>query len=256
MESVLVAFSGGVDSSFLLKASKDALGKNLLAVTACSAKMPERDIKYATALARKLGVKHILVQTRELLSSKFFNNNASRCYWCKKELYGRLKDIAKTRDLKYVIDGGNRDDTSDFRPGARAALERGVRMPLKEARLTKAEIRTISKRLRLPTWKKPSFACLATRIPYGTRIKEGMLKKIEKAENILQDAGFKGMRVRHHGDIARIEVEKAEMPKLLNPGKKDKIIKGLKNLGFTYVVADLEGYTRGSMNKLLNRKYK
>jgi len=251
MRSVLVAYSGGADSTLLLKAAKDMLGKNVLAVTADSATLPSRELKDARAIAKKLGVKHILVRTRELSSSKFFNNDAARCYWCKKELYSKLKDIARQYNINYIVDGSNAEDKSDYRPGARAVREFGVRKPLEEAGLFKEEIRKLSKKLRLPSWNKPSSACLASRVPYGVKINGNTLARIEKAENVLKDLGFADARVRHHGDIARIEVGKNQIPLFFKGNKKDKICSAFKKLGYTYATLDLAGYMRGSLNKLL-----
>lgn len=253
MRSVLVAYSGGADSTLLLKAAKDMLGKNVLAVTADSATLPSRELKDARAIAKKLGVKHILVRTRELSNSKFFNNDAARCYWCKKELYSKLRDVARQHNISHIVDGSNAEDKSDYRPGARAVRECGVRKPLEEAGLFKEEIRKLSKKLRLPSWNKPSSACLASRVPYGVKIKGNTLARIEKAENVLKDLGFAGARVRHHGDIARIEVGKKQIPKLFKGKAKNKIIGSLKKLGYSYITIDLEGYTRGSLNKLLRK---
>jgi len=253
MQSVLVAFSGGVDSSFLLKVSKDVLGKNVIAATADSATLPSRELKNARSFARKLGVKHVIVHTKELSNSKFFNNDASRCYWCKKELYAKLRDVARQYKMSYVVDGSNQEDRNDYRPGDRAVRESGVRKPLEEAGLLKEDIRRLSRKLRLPSWNKASSACLASRVPYGTKIKQETLEKIEKAEDLLNGAGFDGSRVRHHGNIARIEVDKKHMPRLFREKAKNKIIASLKKLGYSYITIDLEGYTRGSMNRLLGK---
>ena len=253
MQSALVAYSGGADSGLLLKVAKDMLGKNALAVTAVSRTLPARELKCAKKMAKKLGVKHILVYTRELANSKFFNNNAERCYWCKKELYSKLKDVARQHNISHIVDGSNAEDKSDYRPGAKAVRELGVRKPLEEAGFLKEDVRHLSKKLRIPSWNKPSSACLASRIPYGVKINGGMLAKVEKAEDVLKNLGFRGARVRHHGDIARIEVEKSQIPGLFKEKAKEKIVKSLKKLGYLYTTIDLEGYTRGSMNRLLKK---
>ncbi|MBC7189612.1 ATP-dependent sacrificial sulfur transferase LarE [Candidatus Aerophobetes bacterium] len=252
MQSVLVAYSGGVDSTFLLKIAKDTLKEKVIAVTATSPTYPEDEIKQAEKIAKMLGVKHILVESRELENPNFRENPPQRCYWCKKELFSLLLDIARKNKINYVIDGSNADDTRDFRPGKIAAKELGVRSPLEEVSLTKNEIRLLSKKMHLPTWNKPSLACLSSRFPYGTRITEEELEKVAKAESFLRKEGFIQVRVRHHDRMARIEVFPDEIKKIIDDKLREKIVKKFKELGYTYITVDLEGYRQGSMNETLD----
>ncbi len=252
LQKLLIAFSGGVDSTFLVKAAIDALGReNVLAVTACSSTYPSREREEAANLAGQFNMQHEFITSEELDIPEFRNNPINRCYFCKKELFGKLKVLGQSRGYSYVADGSNLDDNLDFRPGQQAARELGVVSPLREAGLTKDEIRELSKELGLPTWNKPALACLSSRFPYGESINEGKLRAVEEAENFLKDLGFRQIRVRHHGNIARIELEAAETPRLFSNGLSLKIIHKLKTLGFTYVTLDLEGYRTGSMNEVL-----
>jgi uncharacterized protein len=252
---VVVGFSGGVDSAFLLKTAADILGRrNVLAVVAGSETYPSREVREARRMARRLRVRHVFIETRELENPKFAKNSPLRCYYCKGELWGELRKIAAAGGFPHVVDGSNADDTKDYRPGARAGREMGVRSPLQEAGLTKAEIRRLSKRAGLPTWNKPSLACLASRFPYGTPIEPKSLTQVGKAEEFLRGLGFGQLRVRHHNTIARIEVDPADFRKIIRPGVRERIVGRLKKLGYLYVALDLAGYRTGSLNEGLKRR--
>jgi len=256
MKKVLVAFSGGVDSTFLLKVARDVLGQNVLAVTASSETYPQEEIGDAEKLARKLKVRHLVIHTCELENPDFVSNPPQRCYFCKQELFSRLKEIAEAESIPYVLDGANYEDIEDFRPGAAAAHELGIRSPLKEAKLIKNEIRALSKKLNLTTWDKPSLACLSSRFPYYSEIDKESLKQIGQAEKFLKKLGFKQVRVRHHDHIARIEIEAEEFPKIIKNGVREKIVENFKKFGYTYVSLDLAGYRTGSMNEPLPQSVK
>jgi|UniRef100_A0A7V3RFY3 uncharacterized protein len=242
---VVVAFSGGVDSTLLLKVAKDVLKDNVIAVTASSPLYPQSEINNAKKIARLLKVRHKIIHSRELENKAFKNNPRNRCYYCKIEMFKNLKKIAE-RDGYEVIEASNYSDLGDFRPGLRAVNELDIHSPLIEAGLKKDEIRELAKYLKLPNWAKPSMACLASRIPYGVKIDEKILRRIEESEAVLKDSGFIQCRVRDHFPIARIEIIPDDFEKLLK--KRDKIIKSLKKIGYKYISLDLEGYRTGSMN--------
>lgn len=253
MKSVVTAFSGGVDSTFLLKVAKDVLGENVVAVTAVSPTTPRHEWEDALSLAKSIGVEHIIVSSTELNLPEFVSNPPDRCYICKKSRFGGLVSLAKERGFAFVVDGGNVDDHNDFRPGMRAVEELAVRSPLSEASLCKKEIRRLSKRLGLPTWNKPAYACLATRIPYGSPITEEKLKQVDAAEDFIRNlVPLIQVRVRHHGEIARIEVEPKAMRILLGRDLRSSLVEYFKDLGFSYVSLDLEGYSTGSLNRAIH----
>ncbi len=251
MKSALIAYSGGVDSTFLLKIARDTLGTDVLAVTADSPTYPSQEIQEARILARKLSVRHLTIETEEFADSNFVSNPPDRCYYCKKELFSKLRKIARENHLNHILDGSNLDDEKDFRPGMRAAREFGVRSPLREAGLTKEDIRQLSKKLDLATWNKPALACLASRFPYGKSLTNQALSRVGKAEKLLRDMGIGQVRVRDHGHIARIEVTRREINRLLSDSFREKLVEKIKQLGYTYVTLDLEGYRTGSMNEVL-----
>ncbi len=256
MKKVLVAFSGGVDSTLLLKVAAETLGGDVLAVIAGSETYPVREIRAARGIAKALKVRHRVIHTCEIENPKFVKNPPTRCYYCKQELFSSLKGIAEAEGIPYVLDGQNVDDAGDFRPGAKAGRELGVRSPLKDAGLTKDDIREISRAYGLPTWNKPSLACLASRFPYETAIEVKSLKQVGAAEDFLRGQGFGQLRVRHHGPLARIEITPAEFPALMKPAVRDRIVARLKKLGYLYVTLDLAGYRTGSMNEGLSKKTK
>ena len=251
MQSALVAFSGGVDSTFLLKVASRALGDSVMAVTSSSPIHFPYEVKEAKELARAFRVRHITFHSRECENKDFIKNTIDRCYYCKKELFKGLKRIARENDLKFVLDGSNYDDLESFRPGKRALRELGIRSPLAEVGLRKEEIRKLSRELGLPTWDRPSSPCLATRIPYRERITRKRLERIEKGEEFLKGLGLKELRLRDYGDTARIEVNPKEIRILVKEDIRKKVINGLKRLGYTYVSCDLEGYRSGSMDEAL-----
>ncbi len=253
MGGVAIGYSGGVDSTFLLKVACDVLGEKTLAVIGRSETYPTREFEEAVRLAESFGTRYRVVGTEETDILKFQENPPDRCYFCKTELFSKLTAIAEEERILWIADGTIVDDVGDFRPGMRAKKEKNVRSPLLEAELTKKEIRELSKSLGLPTWDKPSFACLSSRFPYGFGITKENLMKIDSAETLLRDLGFKYFRVRHHDDkTARIEVGKEEITRLLDDNLREKIVKRLKELGFTYVTLDLQGYRTGSMNEALS----
>ena len=252
LESVVVAFSGGVDSTLVAKVCYDTLKDNSMAVTARSETYPDFEFKEAQKLAREIGIKHLVIDTSELAIEGFANNPPERCYFCKTELFGKLKDIAKEQGFLNVADGANLDDTQEFRPGLQASKELNVRSPLKEAGLAKKDIREVSKMLNLPNWNKPAYACLSSRFPYGQSITEEKLSMVSEAEKYLRGLGLIQFRVRHHETIARIEVLPEDIHTLTNPSAREELSAKFKEIGFTYVTLDLEGYRSGSMNEILS----
>jgi len=254
MQLAVLAYSGGVDSSLLLKAAAEVMGPRLIAVTAVSETYPSGELRSAREFARSLGVTHKILHTDELASEAFVSNTPERCYHCKKELFDKLRQIADSEGISVVIEGSNTDDLRDYRPGRKAAQELAVRSPLVEAGLSKAEVRELAHKLYLPAWDKPSLACLSSRIPYGTRITPDILKIIQAAEDQLCALGFRLVRVRHHGETARIEIAREEFGKLLDNDVSRRVAAALKNLGYTYVCLDLEGYRTGSMNEGLKKE--
>lgn len=251
--SVAVAFSSGVDSTFLLKTAKDVLGDNVLAVTAASCSFPERELNEAKKFCEENGIRHIVCHSEELDIEGFRQNPKNRCYLCKHELFEKILKIAEENGLAAVAEGSNMDDNGDYRPGLVAVKELGIKSPLRYAELSKAEIRELSKELGLPTWDKQSFACLSSRFVYGETINEEKLGMVDKAEQLLLDMGFHQIRVRIHDKLARIEIMPEEFPKLMEKENRTKIYAYLKVLGFTYVTLDLGGYRTGSMNETLDK---
>lgn len=252
--SAAIAFSGGVDSTFLLKIAAEELGSNAVAVTAQSSTYPEREYMETVAFAKSLGIRQIVIESEELDIPEFADNPVDRCYYCKNELFGKIMLIAKDLKLYAVLDGTNADDTGDYRPGMQAIYELGIKSPLLDVGLTKAEIRELSHEMELPTWDKQPFACLASRFPYGQHITREKLSMVDRAEQILLDLGFRQVRVRHHGDLARIEVGPKETGRFADEEFAARINSELKQIGFTYVALDLAGYRTGSMNEALHRQ--
>ncbi len=250
MESVLVSFSGGVDSTLVLRVAHDVLGSRAVAATGLSQTYAADEMAEAKAIAEEMGAEHLIVSTMELTDPRYANNSHQRCFFCKTELYNKLTGVARERGLRIVVDGANADDAQDFRPGMRAARDLGVRSPLQEAGLTKREVREISSFLGLRTWDKPAVACLSSRFAYGDPITVEKLAKVAAAEACLKELGFRGFRVRHHDTVARIEVPPEAMTVVVE--RQEEIVAGIKATGYQYVALDLEGYRLGSMNEVLH----
>lgn len=251
-DGALVAFSGGVDSSFLTAAAREALGDRVLAVTGRSPSVPLRELAAAAEFAAQLGVRHRFVDTTEFADPTFAANPPDRCYHCKSILFRALQGIAEAEGLAVVLEGSNTDDLGDYRPGSRATKELGVRAPMVEAGLAKEEIRALSREMGLPTWSKPAMACLASRVPYGEDLTPERMRRIDRAEEALFDRGFVQVRVRDHGEVARIEVLPAEIPRLAEPAVRADLVAAIKDAGYLYVALDLEGYRTGAMNEGLS----
>ena len=253
LESVVVAFSSGVDSTFLLKTAHDVLGDKVIAVTAESCSFPKRELNEAKLFCQKEGIKHIVVESEELEIDGFCKNPVNRCYLCNKELFEKITEIAKENNIKNIVEGSNIDDNGDYRPGLQAVSELNIKSPLRYAELNKNEIRELSKKLELNTWDKQSFACLSSRFVYGEEITKEKLSMVDKAEQLLLDLGFHQLRVRIHGTIARIEVLPDEFPELIEEKNRLKIVTEFEKYGFTYISMDLKGYRTGSMNETLKK---
>jgi pyridinium-3,5-biscarboxylic acid mononucleotide sulfurtransferase len=248
LRSVIVAYSGGVDSAYLALVASRTLGDRAVAVTADSPSYPERHRQMAAQIAQQFGLRHEIIHTSELERPEYRANPTNRCYYCKHELYTHLSRLAADRHA-IVVDGNNADDRGDYRPGREAAREFGVRSPLDEVNLTKDEIRELSKQAGLPTWDEPASACLSSRIPYHTEVTDEKLRMIERAEQALRTLGFRVCRVRHHDELARVEIARAEMPRAAEPETAAAIVRELKTIGYRYVSLDLQGYRTGSLNE-------
>ena len=249
LDRVAVAFSAGVDSTYLLAAAREALGGDVIAITGRAVSVPDRELAEAHAICERLGVEHVVVDVDQLAIPGFKENPPERCYLCKKALFTAFTEAAAQRGFDVLAEGSNADDMNDYRPGMKALAELNIKSPLLDAGLTKDDIRSLSRKLDLPTWDKPAYACLATRIPCGEEITIDKLDMIEKAEEAIQDLKFRQLRVRHHGELARVEIDRGEMDRMLNTDMMAEVSRRLKAIGFRYVTLDLGGYQRGSTNK-------
>ncbi len=256
MESVLIAYSGGVDSALLLKVAHDVLGDRAMGAIASSPAYASEETDEAIAVANKMNIPLITLETHELEDERYTKNDVNRCYFCKTELFTNLEPLAKQHGLRHIAYGVNKDDDGDFRPGQRAAREFSVRGPLKEAGMGKREIRALARLLDVPVWDKPAMACFSSRIPYGSKVDVASLQMVYKAEKLLRELGFRQLRVRHHDKIARIEVERTEIPRLIEEEMSRVVTDGLRKIGYTYVTVDLLGYRTGSMNEGFFKKKK
>ncbi len=256
MESVLVAYSGGVDSALLLKVAHDVLGDRAMGAIASSPAYAPEETEQAIAVAKQMGVPLLTLETHELEDERYTANNFNRCYFCKTELFTELQPLAEQHNLRYIAYGINKDDEGDFRPGQRAAREFNVRGPLKEAGMGKREIRAVARMLNVPVWDKPAMACFSSRIAYGTKVDVASLQMVYRAEKLLHELGFHQLRVRHHDKIARIEVERSEIPRLVEEEMSRIVTDGLRKIGYTYVTVDLLGFRSGSMNEVFRKKSK
>ena len=250
-KSVLIAFSGGVDSAYLAIAAGEVLGERALAVTADSPSYPDRHRQLARSIATDFGFAHEVIRTAEMDRPEYRANPANRCYYCKDELYSSLSKMANQRGIAVVVDGNNADDRGDYRPGRQAAREHGVRSPLDEANLTKDDVRALAREAGLASWNEPASACLSSRIPYGSEVSNEVLRQIEKAEEVVRGLGFRVFRVRHHDAVARLEIARSEMSRALDPEINARLVELLKDLGYQYVSLDLQGYRLGSLNEAL-----
>lgn len=252
MGSVAVAYSGGVDSTYLLKAAYECLGEGAIALTAVSASLPAQELAEAQQFARQIGARHVLIDSHETEDPRYLANTSTRCYFCKTEVYTQLVEYARQNGFAFLVDGSNLDDMDDHRPGRQAAREHGVRSPLLEAGLSKEEVRLLARRAGLPNWDKPAAACLSSRIPYGTMVTLDILSQVEQAERSLRNLGIRQVRVRHHDTIARIEVEPNDFDIIIQ--HYEQIVSDFRSLGYIYVALDLAGFTSGSLNAVLNGK--